>query len=124
MLKIVLKNKKKLIDSKRNLSNIQTLNTFLKNYLFDKENIKFDSTDDKSKTSDVFIKKLQDLKLPKLKMNDLDKHFNKIALNQIKEYLDLIHKFNIDQALLEIPKSFEYNAGWTRLLFKLFNYDS
>ena len=114
MLKIVLKNKKKLIDSKRNLSNIQTLNTFLNNYLFEKENIKFDSTDDKSKTNDAFIKKLQDLKLPKLKMNDLDNHFNKIALDQIKEYLDLIHKFNIDQTLLEIPKSFEYNAGWTR----------
>ena len=107
MLKIISKQNKKLkyfINLKRNVSNIQILNSIFKSDLFD----------DSIKNENISFKKLEDLKSSNLKIDNLEAHCNNIASDQTKEYIDLIKKFNIDETLLEVPKNFEFSVGWTR----------
>ena len=54
-----------------------------------------------------------DFRLPQMVGGDLDEHFRRIALEQVKPYVDLA-QYLLDSTPPDMPKVWEFKPGWTK----------
>jgi DNA polymerase gamma 1 len=102
---------------------IQMINEKLRSYLFNEKHVVKGSDIEKAadhlKKFGLFLKESQpvedvdQLNLPNLKGKNIEEHFYNIAREKTVEYNKLLNKLT-NNGIPNMPKQFEFKAGWTR----------